>query len=93
MTGTISTNNLPLKIGDLIAFNGIIDEVRISNMARSDKCISTTYNNQNSPSTFYSVGNEEYCLTVGTSGTQTASMNIPSTDQYVGGAFTFVATG
>ena len=29
-------------------------------------------------------------ITVGTTGTQTANMNIPSTNQYVGGAFTFV---
>ncbi|MDP3004284.1 MAG: hypothetical protein Q8N43_02145 [Candidatus Azambacteria bacterium] len=29
-------------------------------------------------------------ITVGTTGTQTANMNIPSTNQYVGGSFTFV---
>jgi len=32
-----------------------LDEVRISNTARSAGWISTTYNNQNSPSTFYNV--------------------------------------
>ncbi|MDP2703934.1 MAG: hypothetical protein Q8P01_01800 [bacterium] len=32
-------------------------------------------------------------ITVGTIGTQTASMNIPSTGQYVGGAFTMVRSG
>src|SRR3989338_3761743 len=32
-------------------------------------------------------------ITVGTIGTQTASMNIPSTSQYVGGAFTMVRSG
>ncbi|MDO8442884.1 MAG: hypothetical protein Q7S81_01305 [bacterium] len=32
-------------------------------------------------------------ITVGTTGTQTATMNIPSTNQYVGGAFTFVRSG
>lgn len=36
-----------------------IDEVRISNVARSSTWISTEYNNQSSPSTFYSVGSEE----------------------------------
>ena len=40
-------------------FKGRIDEVRISNIARSTDWISTEYNNQNSPSTFYSVGSEE----------------------------------
>lgn len=39
--------------------DGLIDEVRISNVARSAGWISTTYNNQFSPSTFYSVGAEE----------------------------------
>jgi hypothetical protein len=40
-------------------FHGIIDEVRLSNIARSSAWISTEYNNQNNPSGFYSVGNEE----------------------------------
>jgi len=39
-------------------FNGVIDEVRISDIARSGDWIQTEYNNQNSPSTFYSLGNE-----------------------------------
>jgi len=39
-----------------IFFNGLIDEIRISNLARSSTWISTEYNNQSSPSTFYSVG-------------------------------------
>jgi hypothetical protein len=40
-------------------FDGIIDEVRVSNVVRSDCWIKTGYLNQNSPSTFYTVGNEE----------------------------------
>jgi hypothetical protein len=40
-------------------FDGIIDEVRASNVVRSDCWIKTGYLNQNSPSTFYAVGNEE----------------------------------
>ena len=39
-------------------FNGSMDEVRISNIARSPQWISTEYNNQNSPSTFSSTGAE-----------------------------------
>jgi len=39
--------------------NGTIDELRISNPIRSGSWISTEYNNQFSPSTFYSVGSEE----------------------------------
>jgi Concanavalin A-like lectin/glucanases superfamily/IPT/TIG domain len=37
-------------------FNGTLDEVRVSNAVRSADWISTEYHNQNSPSTFYSVG-------------------------------------
>ena len=39
-------------------FNGPIDEVRISTTARSSDWIATEYNNQSSPSTFYSLGTE-----------------------------------
>ena len=39
--------------------DGIADEVRVSNIARSAEWITTEYNNQNSPSTFCSVGGEE----------------------------------
>lgn len=35
-----------------------LDEMRISNTSRSANWIKTEYNNQNSPSTFYSVGSE-----------------------------------
>lgn len=40
-------------------FDGIIDEIRISDTARSAEWIKTCYNNQNSPAGFYSVGSEE----------------------------------
>lgn len=40
-------------------FNGNIDEVTISQTARSAGWVITTYNNQLDPSTFYTVGNEE----------------------------------
>jgi len=43
-------------------FNGTIDEVKISNTARSTEWISTSYNNQNSPSDFYSLASEETVL-------------------------------
>ena len=38
---------------------GGMDEVRISNTNRSACWVGTEYNNQNSPSTFYSEGSEE----------------------------------
>jgi len=40
-------------------FHGMIDEVRVSNTARSSDWISTEYNNQNDPSDFLSFGPEE----------------------------------
>ena len=40
-------------------FDGIIDEVRISTIARSSEWIQTTYNTQNDPSTFMGFGAEE----------------------------------
>jgi hypothetical protein len=39
-------------------FNGLIDEVHISNIKRSSSWILTEYHNQNNPSTFLSVGPE-----------------------------------
>jgi len=40
-------------------FDGVIDEVRLSNQTRSAEWISTSYNNQVNPSNFYIVGPEE----------------------------------
>lgn len=40
-------------------FDGIVEEARISNVARPITYPLTCFNNQNSPSTFYSVGEEE----------------------------------
>jgi hypothetical protein len=36
-------------------WHGLLDEVRISNIERSDDWIATEYNNQSSPSTFYTI--------------------------------------
>ena len=64
-TGALS-NAQPVTIGAFV-YNGVysrfskasLDEVRISNTARSAGWISTEYANQNSPGTFYSLGNPE----------------------------------
>ncbi len=44
---------------------GAQDEVRFSKIARSSTWLSTQYNNQNSPSTFYSVGAQEVLAALG----------------------------
>lgn len=50
-----STNNNPLYISTAAyGLNGFVDEVRISNVARSADWVSTEYNNQDNPDTFYS---------------------------------------
>jgi hypothetical protein len=45
--------------GGSVLYTGDIDEFRISNIARSADWISTEYNNQNNPSTFYFIGSIE----------------------------------
>jgi hypothetical protein len=47
------------RIGGGSFFNGTIDEVRISNTARSADWLKTGYNNQNDPSGFISLGAEQ----------------------------------
>jgi flagellin-like protein len=61
-------NELDVKNTPNRFFNGLIDEVRISNSARSTQWVSTGYNNTNSPSTFATLGSEESYFCGGTSG-------------------------
>jgi hypothetical protein len=49
-----------LRPGRAIYFDGVIDEVRVSNNIRSADWIETSYNNQSSPASFYNVGPEEH---------------------------------
>ena len=68
MTSGVSTSvnnpNRPLRIcrrsdsGGTSYFDGIVDEVRISSVARSDGWIRTQYNNQRNPELFMTVGDE-----------------------------------
>ena len=71
-TGSLSGGAIPnttdrLSLGTALSsssqkasyFNGTMDEVEISSTARDVNWISTSYNNQNSPSTFYNLSSEE----------------------------------
>ncbi|MCK5137188.1 MAG: DUF2341 domain-containing protein, partial [Bacteroidales bacterium] len=68
-TGNISTSSLvDVAIGNQPAsafgdgerpFDGRIDEVRIASTSRSGDWLTTEYNNQNSPGTFYSLGTQQ----------------------------------
>jgi archaellum component FlaF (FlaF/FlaG flagellin family) len=44
---------------DSLYYDGTLDEVRISDILRSDAWINTSYNNMNSPSTFSRVESEQ----------------------------------
>jgi len=59
LTTAFNTNNDPLYIStDSYEIGGIIDEVRISNIARTSGWIRTCYNNMNVPDVFFITGNE-----------------------------------
>jgi hypothetical protein len=69
-TASINDNTVHLRIGSRVdgtgdtggeafPFNGLIDEVRVSNPAHSSEWISAEYSNQHAPGTFYSVGPQQ----------------------------------
>jgi hypothetical protein len=72
-TGAIGTDSRALYLGGRTGatdiFDGVLDEVRISNSARSAQWVQTEYNNQNSPSSFCLVGGEEHLALYLSSGT------------------------
>ena len=63
LSGTIQDYGKNVYIGKYNNLNsftpGSIDELRISNVARTQEWISTEYNNQNNPLSFLSFGPEE----------------------------------
>jgi hypothetical protein len=60
---TVKTGSWDLEVGGWNAsarsFQGIIDEIRISNVARSTDWMEAEYTNQNTPTTFYTIGTQE----------------------------------
>ena len=60
-TATLGTgsNNLEVARWNLNEFDGKIDAIKFSNVERSEDWICTEYNNQNSPSTFFTVGSNQ----------------------------------
>jgi len=54
-----TTNNLVIGGGAASVWNGSLDEARVSNTALSADWVKAEYNNQSSPSTFYTVGSQE----------------------------------
>jgi hypothetical protein len=68
------------------AYSGLMDEIRLSGVARSASWIATSYNNQNSPTTFVTLGSQQ---PVGSgNGTSTYGViSISPTDAATGVAF------
>jgi len=64
-TGTSRTSTGDFRIGNSTqvfqVFDGLIDEVQVSGTVRSPGWIDTSFRNQNSPATFYSVGLQQTC--------------------------------
>jgi uncharacterized repeat protein (TIGR02543 family) len=62
-SGALTATTNKLYIGNRAAldrgFDGKLDEIRISNSVRNASWVKTCYNNQNSPSTFFSLGSED----------------------------------
>jgi len=80
--GTAQTDELNnMRIGNVAfdtirTFAGKIDEIHISKVVRSSGWIATCYNNQNSPSTFYSVGAEQGSSSLGTIASQVLNTGV-----------------
>ncbi|MBU4129116.1 DUF2341 domain-containing protein, partial [bacterium] len=69
------------------SFPGLIDEVRISNVARTAQWIATEYNNQSDVASFLTIGAEESSATTKVSSPQTNKLivNAPITNYLTGG--------
>jgi hypothetical protein len=78
-TTTINTGSGDYRVGGLcniggsvMAVGSVVDEARVSNIARSADWISTEYNNQSSPNTFYTISGQD---PVSISGARTIIIN------------------
>jgi len=58
-TGSNGDFEIATRYGGAYCFKGWIDEVRVSNIPRDANWIRASYINQNNPSSFYDVGDEE----------------------------------
>ncbi len=83
--GTPVITTTELKIGGLptitfcCAFYGSVDEVRVSDIPRSADWVATEYNNQSSPSTFYTMGGSAISFSSPTSAVTTATFPVAGT--------------
>ena len=97
VSGSIANDSQITEIGYNTTYspqswNGSIDEVRISNIARSAGWITTEYNNQNSPSTFLSEGSQENVSTVATPTFSLGPQNLLTISDGTSGATIYYTT-
>ncbi|MBU1020717.1 MAG: LamG domain-containing protein, partial [Firmicutes bacterium] len=66
-------------------FEGSLDEIRMAKVIRSEGWVKASYNNQNSPSTFYSLGSEtEFVVSATwTAGKFGSTISFDGTDDYI----------
>ncbi|TYP93828.1 conserved repeat domain-containing protein [Fodinibius salinus] len=81
----IQSNNSVLKLSGTgaLAFDGRLDEVRISNTARSADWIATQYNNQNNPENFYTLGSQQQVQNNGVAVTKTVNNGNPEEQETI----------
>ncbi len=95
LSSTTWSNTNYLQLGERAGYSqffaGTLDELRVSNIVRSADWISAEYNNQNSPSTFYSVGSGS-SLGPDLAPTITSANSVTFTAN-TAGSFTVTATG
>ncbi|MCA9379370.1 DUF2341 domain-containing protein [Candidatus Dojkabacteria bacterium] len=95
----IPDSNLAFNIGGNQVwgeyFDGIIDELHVANSSRTAGWVLTEYNNQYSPSTFYTIGTAQASdpeVTVSTTGSQKSTLYTNTTGDYLGGAFSLTSS-
>ncbi len=84
-TPVATTDVLMIGYADIAAFAGQIDEVRVSDSARSASWIQTSYNNQSAPGGFGSVGDEVYPSQASASVGGTIISSVTDSDIVTGG--------
>jgi uncharacterized repeat protein (TIGR02543 family) len=97
-SGALTATTTKLHIGNRAAldraFDGKLDEIRISNSVRNASWVKTCYNNQNSPSTFFSLGNEDayqYTLSITINGQGSVTKDPDQTGYTYGTVVTLTA--
>jgi Concanavalin A-like lectin/glucanases superfamily/Domain of unknown function (DUF2341) len=89
----VQISNYGQFFGGIFQINGQLDEVRIANVTRSSSWILAEYNNQSTPSAFYTVGNlGTYSRTITIDHTKCGSADSTNFPFLFGGTYSYLAT-